>query len=172
MAIENFKNPILVAAKLLEEPIHILVGDGAEQYANKCGFPSSVVKGSTRHSETDTVGAIAQDKNGMMAVASSSGGCSGRPRGRVGDTPLWGPGLWCDDSVCIAATGIGESITLEMLCYRVAEHRNAGNDLKNSLNWGLSLFDESIEVGLIGMELSGEAIAVSNTKMPWTRRIV
>ena len=59
-----------------------------------------------------------------------------------------------------------------MLCYRVAERIHSGLKISESLDWGLSLFDNSIEVGLIAMELNGEQIAATNTKMPWTSRVI
>ena len=97
------------------------------------------------------------------AIATSDG----RPRGRVGDTPLWGPGLWVDQNVAIAATGIGEEITLKMLCHRVAIHPGS---LHEKLQHGLSLFDPSIEVGLIGISVDGEGLGLANTEMPWAIR--
>ena len=167
MAIEHTPNPIQVAAGLLGESIHILVGEGARQWADQQGFPKAKVMGSDSPSGNDTVGCVAIDQSGLMAVASSTGGCSGRPRGRVGDTPLWGPGLWVDRDVAIAATGIGEEITLKMLCHRVAIHPGT---LHEKLQHGVSLFDPSIEVGLIGLSVDGEGLGLTNTEMPWAIR--
>jgi len=167
MAIEDTPNPIFVAAGLLNEQFHILVGDGARDWADAQGYPKAHVQGSDSPSGNDTVGCVAIDSDGLMAVASSTGGCTGRPRGRVGDTPLWGPGLWVDNDIAIAATGIGEEITLKMLCHRVATH--SGN-LQEKLTYGISLFDTSIEVGLIGITSQGEGLGFANTGMPWAIR--
>ncbi|MBD13548.1 MAG: peptidase T [Planctomycetaceae bacterium] len=167
MAIEDTPNPIHVAAGLLDEPIHILVGQGARAWADEKGFPKAKVNGSDSPSGNDTVGCVAIDQSGLMVVASSTGGCTGRPRGRVGDTPLWGPGLWVDENVALAATGIGEEITLKMLCHRVAIHPGS---LQEKMQYGLSLFDPSIEVGLIGISTGGEGIGLANTGMPWAIR--
>ena len=167
MAIEDTPNPVHVAAGLLDESIHILVGQGARDWADAQGYPKSTVEGSDSPSGNDTVGCVAIDGNGLMAVASSTGGCTGRPRGRVGDTPLWGPGLWIDDEIALAATGIGEEITIKMLCHRVAVQ--AGS-LQQRLEYGLSLFDSSIEVGLIGITAHGEGLGLANTGMPWAIR--
>ena len=169
MAIEDTPNPIHVAASLLNEPIHIIVGRGARDWADSQGFPKSTVIGSDSPSGNDTVGCVAIDQNGLMAVASSTGGCSGRPRGRVGDTPLWGPGLWVDDNVALAATGIGEEITLKMLCHRVALQKG---ELQQKMQYGISLFDSETEVGLIGISASGEGLGLTNTSMPWAIRSV
>ena len=167
MAIEDTPNPIHVAAGLLDEPIHILVGQGARAWADNKGYPKAKVVGSDSPSGNDTVGCVAIDQSGLMVVASSTGGCSGRPRGRVGDTPLWGPGLWVDEKVALAATGIGEEITLKMLCHRVAIHPGS---LQEKLQHGISLFDASTEVGLIGISAEGEGLGLANTGMPWAIR--
>lgn len=167
MAIEDTPNPVHVAAGLLDEPIHILVGQGARDWADSQGYPKDTVEGSDSPSGNDTVGCVAIDENGLMAVASSTGGCTGRPRGRVGDTPLWGPGLWIDEEIALAATGIGEEITIKMLCHRVAVQ--TGN-LQERLAYGLSLFEPNIEVGLIGITANGEGLGLANTGMPWAIR--
>jgi len=167
MAIEDTPNPIHVAAGLLDENIHILVGQGARDWADGRGYPKAPVSGSDSPSGNDTVGSVAIDSNGLMAVATSTGGCSGRPRGRVGDTPLWGPGLWIDENIALAATGIGEEITIKMLCHRIAIQNGT---LQERLEYGLSLFDSSIEVGLIGLTAEGEGLGLANTGMPWAIR--
>ncbi|HIF04483.1 MAG TPA: hypothetical protein EYQ80_03520 [Candidatus Poseidoniales archaeon] len=147
MCIEDTPNPVRVAAALLDESIHVLAGDGARDWADDRGFVKATVEGSERPSSTDTVGAVAIDSDGAMAVACSTGGCSGRPRGRVGDTPLWGSGFWIDERIALTATGIGEAITQKLLCHRVALHEGS---IEDALRFGLDLFDPSIEVGLIG----------------------
>ena len=167
MAIEDTPNPVHVAAGLLDEPIHILVGKGARDWADSQGYEKAHVEGSDSPSGNDTVGCVAIDQNGLLAVASSTGGCTGRPRGRVGDTPLWGPGLWVDEGIALAATGIGEEITIKMLCHRVAIQKGT---LQERLEYGLSLFDSKIEVGLIGITANGEGLGLANTGMPWAIR--
>jgi beta-aspartyl-peptidase (threonine type) len=167
MAIEDTPNPVHVAAGLLDEPIHILAGQGARDWADVRGFKKAHVEGSDSPSGNDTVGCVAIDQNGLMAVASSTGGCTGRPRGRVGDTPLWGPGLWVDEGIALAATGIGEEITIKMLCHKVAIQTGT---LQERLEYGLSLFDSETEVGLIGITAKGEGLGLANTGMPWAIR--
>lgn len=46
-----------------------------------------------------TVGAVAVDANGHVAVATSTGGMSGKAVGRIGDTPQIGSGTYADDNV-------------------------------------------------------------------------
>ena len=57
-----------------------------------------------------TVGAVALDREGDLAAATSTGGTFGKLEGRIGDTPLVGPGTWADDNIAISCTGIGEHI--------------------------------------------------------------
>jgi beta-aspartyl-peptidase (threonine type) len=59
----------------------------------------------------DTVGAVACDAHGHVAAATSTGGISMKRRGRVGDSPLPGSGLYADNALGAASTtGHGESI--------------------------------------------------------------
>ena len=62
----------------------------------------------------DTVGVIARDKNGLFACATSTGGCSYRPPGRVGDVPLPGSGFWTEKGISVAATGNGEVVAYKV----------------------------------------------------------
>ena len=48
--------------------------------------------------------------SGGLAAATSTGGTFGKLEGRIGDTPLVGPGTWADDNIAISCTGIGEHI--------------------------------------------------------------
>ena len=170
ICIEETPNPIRGAAALLDESVHILAGDGARTWADARGFARAPVEGSERPSSTDTVGAVAIDASGALAVASSTGGCTGRPRGRVGDTPLFGPGFWCDEKTAIAATGIGEEITRKMLCHRVAVSHEAGKSVADAMQDGLALFDAKTEVGLIMIDANGVGQGLANTDMPWAMR--
>ena len=80
---------------------------------------------------------------------------------------MWGPGFWVDEGIALAATGIGEDITIKMLCHRVAIQKGT---LQERLEYGLSLFDSKIEVGLIGITANGEGLGLANTAMPWAIR--
>jgi L-asparaginase / beta-aspartyl-peptidase len=59
--------------------------------------------------EGQTVGAVALDRNGHLAAATSTGGTTNARMGRVGDSPILGAGTWADDATCaVSATGAGE----------------------------------------------------------------
>ena len=56
-----------------------------------------------------TVGAVALDKNGNLAAATSTGGRTGKMPGRVGDSPILGAGTWAQNDICaVSSTGHGE----------------------------------------------------------------
>lgn len=67
-----------------------------------------------------TVGAVACDKYGGLAAATSTGGMTNKKFGRVGDTPLIGLGNYADDTVAVSCTGHGEYFMLGVTAYDVA----------------------------------------------------
>jgi isoaspartyl peptidase/L-asparaginase-like protein (Ntn-hydrolase superfamily) len=98
---------------------------------------------------------------------------------------LPGAGLWCNENIGVAATGIGEAITLKMSCVRIVdirtrEREGAGvagvsggtgvDSLQAALEWGVGQFDPSIEVGFIGLESEGSGFGFANTGMPWATK--
>lgn len=129
-SVKTVKNPISLARKVLEETEHILlVSDGAELFAKDIG--EQIVDPSYFHSEKNlkrlrkaknrisqntliqdrigTVGAVALDKEGNIAAATSTGGMTNKMPGRVGDTPIIGSGTWAQNGVCgVSSTGHGE----------------------------------------------------------------
>lgn len=61
--------------------------------------------------EPGTVGAVAIDSKGNIAVATSTGGITGKVPGRIGDTPLLGCGTYADNTIGgVSTTGHGETI--------------------------------------------------------------
>ena len=122
-ALQDFANPVCVARGVMEKTPHVmLAGSGAVEFAREHGFeeiedPSSYYTlpvGVTSDDVGDiahgTVGAVAMDTSGGLAAATSTGGTFGKLHGRIGDTPLIGPGTWADDHVAVSCTGIGEHI--------------------------------------------------------------
>tara|TARA_B100001175_G_C19444854_1_gene608213 strand:- start:102 stop:1064 length:963 start_codon:yes stop_codon:yes gene_type:complete len=129
-SVKTIKNPIKLARKVLEETNHILlVGEGAEIFAKNIG--ETIVDKSYFYSEKNlrrlykakkklitkniiedrigTVGAVALDKDGNIAAATSTGGMTNKMPGRVGDTPIIGSGTWAQNDVCgVSSTGHGE----------------------------------------------------------------
>lgn len=113
-----------------------------------------------------TVGAVARDSEGNYAVATSTGGCAPSLLGRVGDTPVIGCGFYAGPAGAVAATGIGEYIVRQMLARTVYQWIEQGVPLHAALDRGIALFDERIDVGLIGVSENAAAVS-SNRPMPW-----
>ncbi len=122
-ALQDFANPVRVARGVMTRTPHVmLAGNGAAEFARQHGFeevrePAAYYRlpvGVTRADVSDiahgTVGAVALDTHGHLAAATSTGGTFGKLHGRIGDTPLIGPGTWADENVAISCTGIGEHI--------------------------------------------------------------
>ena len=170
IAMRDTPNPIRVAADLLDEEINGLAGDGARAWADARGHPKTAVEGRPPKDESgDTVGVITRDSTGSLACATSTGGTSGRPAGRVGDVPLPGSGFWTQGGLAVASTGVGEAITKSLLSYRVYRRiRSTGDSLDAAMQWGIDeLIDEGVSVGLISLGSEGEGRGHSNTDMPW-----
>ncbi len=74
-----------------------------------------------------TIGAVARDRNGHLAAATSTGGTFRKRPGRVGDSPIIGAGTYADDALAaVSATGHGEAIIRVTLARRVADLVGAG----------------------------------------------
>ena len=112
-----------------------------------------------------TVGAVALDVNGQVAAATSTGGMTGKPAGRVGDTPIIGAGTWADETVAVSCTGVGEAFIRTVAAHAVAvHHRHA------------SLADAAAQVlddvapmggrgGLIAVSASGDVVLPFQTML-------
>jgi beta-aspartyl-peptidase (threonine type) len=145
-AIEQVKNPIRVARRLLTSEHNMFVGAGATAYAEACGIslckPEDLVIARERNrwleyqdrgeppSETvfignegkGTVGAVAIDRAGDIAAGTSTGGTPFKPAGRVGDSPLPGCGYYADNALAgVSVTGHGEAIIRVQLARSAAD---------------------------------------------------
>jgi L-asparaginase/beta-aspartyl-peptidase (threonine type) len=121
--LQDFANPVCVARGVMEKTRHVmLAGEGAAEFAREHGFeevtdpkryyrlPIGVRRADISDIAHGTVGAVALDRSGRLAAATSTGGTFGKLHGRIGDTPLIGPGTWADENIAISCTGIGEHI--------------------------------------------------------------
>ncbi|MEE2984704.1 MAG: isoaspartyl peptidase/L-asparaginase [Candidatus Thermoplasmatota archaeon] len=79
-----------------------------------------------------TVGAVALDKNGNLAAATSTGGMTGKPAGRIGDTPIIGAGTWADNHVAVSCTGVGEAFIRACAAHEVSTRVRMGESLTNA----------------------------------------
>jgi L-asparaginase / beta-aspartyl-peptidase len=125
-AIRGVQHPVEVArAMLFEEPV-LMTGSGARRFAEQKGIalcpPGELIAPDKpgRNGVHDTVGCIALDEDGRLAVGTSTGGLEGSPPGRIGDSPQPGSGYYVDDAIgAVAFSGDGEHIASKMLAARV-----------------------------------------------------
>ncbi len=106
------------------------------------------------HYSTDTVGAVACI-DGKFAAAVSTGGAVPMLRGRVGDSPIPGSGIFVGNKGAVVATGIGEEIIRKTLCFRVYE-RIGSEDLDFILQDEIEKFGGT-SVGIIAIDEEQEA---------------
>jgi isoaspartyl peptidase/L-asparaginase-like protein (Ntn-hydrolase superfamily) len=104
----------------------------------------------------DTVGSVAWDGR-TFAAALSSGGTTTALRGRVGDVPLPGCGLYAGEHGAVAATGDGEHLVRSLLAYRAYAEIERGRSPEQIVGWVLSQFDDSVDVGITVVHRAGFA---------------
>ena len=163
----------------MEDGRHVLLaGEGASRFARERGVemadPSIFITDRKRQElieGADTVGAVARDAEGRIAVAVSTGGRVGKLPGRVGDSPLPGAGFYVDDrfgGVC--GTGLGEAfIRLGLARVMVIELQH-GVDAASVAKGAIDYLGQALGApgGVILVPRDGPPQAVFNTPaMPW-----
>jgi L-asparaginase / beta-aspartyl-peptidase len=116
--IEGILTPVRAARAVMEQTPHVLmIGQAAGKLARRLRieiyrFPPVARSRSQRSTaKLGTVGAVALDRLGHVAAATSTGGIGSMLSGRVGDSPLIGAGTYADDrSGAVSMTGEGEAI--------------------------------------------------------------
>ncbi|HON71734.1 MAG TPA: isoaspartyl peptidase/L-asparaginase family protein [bacterium] len=109
--VRTIRNPIRLARLVMEETSHVmLVGEGAERFAEQFNLPPLTPRESPYSISTDTVGAVAMDKRGLISAGTSTGGIRGKIPGRIGDSPIIGAGTYASFWGGISSTGFGEDI--------------------------------------------------------------
>ena len=113
-----------------------------------------------------TVGAVALDSNGGLAAATSTGGMTGKPAGRVGDTAIIGAGTWADNKIAVSCTGVGEAYIRTCAAHSLATRYQFSSDLAQSAT---RLLDEVAPLGgrggLIAITSDGEFIMPFQTRL-------
>ena len=184
--ISNVKNPILVARAVMENTVHVmLAGEGALEFAKAEGLEivdsgyffterrwNSYLKAKEKASQnTDeksgTVGAVALDKHGNLAAATSTGGMTYKMKGRIGDTPIIGAGNYADNNTCaVSGTGHGEYFMRNLVAYEVSALMKYKNlSLKAAADKVIHgyLNDQGGTGGLIAVSKLGEIATTFNT---------
>ncbi|MCR4430369.1 MAG: N(4)-(beta-N-acetylglucosaminyl)-L-asparaginase [Tepidanaerobacteraceae bacterium] len=183
--IRDFKNPVSIARRLSRERFNIfLVGSGAEEYAHKNGFERKNMlterakkiwekrvreisdKNLSPYDGHDTVGVVCLDGQGHMTAATSTSGLFMKKRGRVGDSPICGSGLYVDSKIGgAAATGLGEDIMKGCLSYEAVRLMENGMNPQEAAKKAVCNFSEKLK------QKRGKAGAMSlvclNNKGEW-----
>lgn len=144
--VAGIKNPVSLARDVMEKSGHVfLSGEGAMQFAEELGHSAEPpeyfydeyrhrqwleIKDTDRsqldHSPEDsrelgTVGAVACDRSGHVAAATSTGGMTNKRWGRIGDSSLIGSGNYANDRTCaVSCTGTGEYFIRGVIAYDVS----------------------------------------------------
>ena len=153
-AIQGIRHPVDVARKVLEETPHVLLaGQGAQRFAELHGFvrqPSGSLarpRPSTEPGAGDTVGAVALDRHGALAAATSTGGTPGKLPGRVGDSPLIGAGTYVTPVGGASATGWGEVIIRSAMALRAVDALGEGAEAQAAADVAVAAADRLGEQG-------------------------
>ena len=176
-AIVDVENPVSVARGVMERTPHVmLAATGALNFAREQGFPLiedasnyyvlpvGVTAEDISEQKHGTVGAVALDSAGELAAATSTGGTFMKLEGRVGDTPMIGPGTWADDNVAISCTGTGEHIIRSGGAIAVAFHHQSGATLTDSIDRVLAEIKRlGGDAGIIAISRHGEIAMAYNS---------
>ncbi|WP_414475204.1 isoaspartyl peptidase/L-asparaginase family protein [Microvirga sp. M2] len=114
-----------------------------------------------------TVGAVALDAAGHLAAATSTGGFTNKPAGRVGDSPIIGAGTYARDGACaVSGTGKGEYFIRHVVGHEIASRmRYLGETLKKAADKVVmeDLAPYKIGAGLVAIDAAGNIAAPYNT---------
>ncbi len=123
--------------------------------------------------ETDTVGAVALDKDGNVAAATSTGGLTLKLPGRIGDTPLIGCGTYADNEAgACSTTGIGEVAVKLILAKTTCDFMRHGQPAVEAAESSIKLVNRRIRLkesmGLIAIDMHGGiGVAHNSSHLCW-----
>ena|SRR5437879_1689464 len=182
-AVSRIANPVSLARSVLEARRHVLlVGDGALAFARSVGIPecdaAALVTDSQRKHHAGsaagpatlggTVGAVALDRSGTVAAATSTGGTAGKLPGRVGDSALIGCGTYADSSIGgVSCTGDGEAIIRVGLGHHALHYLKDADDPDYAAKVAVDLLVEEGrgQGGLILIDWRGRAGYATSTRL-------
>ncbi|XP_078722948.1 isoaspartyl peptidase/L-asparaginase [Lampetra fluviatilis] len=189
--VRNIANPVLLARLVMDKTSHaMLTGSGAAAFARSQGVPEVPAEqletprsrqrweknrrpDPQRHPDElhGTVGAVARDRFGNLACATSTGGMTNKMVGRVGDTPCIGSGGYADNQLgAVSTTGDGESIMRVVLARLVLFNVQQGMSLEEAADSALSHMTARVggTAGLVLLAPDGRWAARFNSlRMSW-----
>ena len=191
--VSGIKNPICLARDVMEKSEHVfLAGEGALKFAKKLDYKledEHYFFDEFRHQQwleirdTDsfqldhsikkdskfgTVGAVACDRYGNIAAATSTGGMTNKRYGRVGDSPMIGSGNYANNKTCaVSCTGSGEFFIKGVVAYDVSclmEYK--GMSLKEAASEVIQkrILEIGGDGGLIAVDAKGNITMPFNTE--------
>jgi len=194
--VKNVKNPITLARAIMEKTSHIYLADmGALEFAQKVGlevmpeayfitdhafeqYQQALKEASNSMQEAGqyqvkrkthgTVGAVALDKEGNVAAATSTGGTENKVPGRVGDSALIGVGSYANNKTCaVSSTGDGEVLMQNVMAFHVsALMQYKGMTLKKACQFLMhqELKEAKGDMGIIAIDPKGNIALEFNSE--------
>lgn len=153
--IEEVKNPVFVAEKLMAYDDKVLGGEGAIAFARSNGFEAFSVETQQRRAEYEkksaskgqgTVGCVALDKDGNIAAATSTGGKGFEMVGRISDSATVA-GNYANKYCGVSCTGVGEDIVSNATAAKIVTRVTDGMTIKEAF---AKTFRELKKDGLCG----------------------
>lgn len=183
-SVKDVKNPIRLARMVKDKTKHVfMVGEGASAKAKEFGldmvtsdyFVSQAAPMSKEKFHYGTVGAVALDRCGDLAAATSTGGLFGKAPGRLGDSPVIGAGTYANNkTVAVSCTGEGEKFIRASAGARISMIlQYTKRPLKSAVEETLSLVKElGGDGGIITVDKAGQVVTSTNDNMPMPRGYV
>ncbi|WP_428395847.1 isoaspartyl peptidase/L-asparaginase family protein [Lichenicoccus sp.] len=192
-AAQAIRNPVRAARALMRQGVPMmLAGPAADRFAASVGLAlegqeyfttprrlaalrtmrerraAGTASGATEAEKHGTVGAVALDQDGHLAAATSTGGYTDKPEGRIGDSPVIGAGTYARDGVCaVSCTGQGEFFIRQVAAHEIgARMRYLGENLDTATRTMIEteLAPHGIGAGLIAIDRYGRIAAPFNTE--------
>lgn len=183
MGLEGYVHAVSVARKVMENTPHvILAGYGAAQFAREEGFSQTNLltersrkewaewKKTAKYTPVinienhDTIGMLTLDGEGNLAGACTTSGMAYKLRGRVGDSPVIGAGLYVDPEIGGAtATGMGEEVVRTVGSFLIVELMRQGKSPEEACREGVHRILEKnkgktdFQIGFIALNKNGES---------------
>ena len=182
VAVENIMNVARLAKDVMEKTPHVmLAGKGAEEFAISEGYKKINLLTETSKKDWekwlendeykpiinienhDTIGMLCLDKNNNMSGACTTSGLAYKMKGRIGDSPIIGSGLFIDNKIGGAvATGLGEEVVKTVGSYLVVELMRQGKSPQEACETAVKRIvssnsqENKFQVAYIAMNKSGE----------------
>ena len=196
--VKNVKNPVTLARAIMEKTKHIYIGNaGALEFAQEIGlkimpeayfitdhafqqYSKSLKKEESKNGLEEagryqaerkshgTVGAVALDKAGNIAAATSSGGTENKAAGRIGDSSMVGVGSYANNKTCaVSGTGDGEYLIKNVIAFHLSSLiQYKGLPLKEACHYLIheELKEEKGDMGLIAIDTKGNVAMEFNSE--------